>query len=52
MHACNEWEDYSNYFREEVGISRIGLPSTLWSLMVGFGTVMVPIVVLFSLLIC
>ena len=48
----NEEEDYSNYFREGVGIPGIGPPFTFWSLTVGLRIVTASMIVSFSLLLC
>ena len=43
---------YSNYFGEGVEISRNWAPAHFLTLMVGLGTVMTPVGVSFSLLMC
>ena len=49
---ANEWENYSNHFREGVRISRNWPTSQFLFLMVGLRTVMVLVGVSFSLLMC
>ena len=49
---ANEWEDYSSYFGEVVEISRSWATAHFLVFWWYLGTVMVPLGVLFSLLVC
>ena len=52
MSQANGWEEYSSYFGEGVGISRIWPTTHFLIFIVGLGTVMVPMSPSFSLLVC
>ena len=49
---ANEREDYTNYFGVGWGFPGIGPQPAFWSLMISLGTVMAPVDVPFSLLMC
>ena len=49
---ANEWEDYSDCFGEEVEISRNWAATSSLVLLVGFGALMEPVGVLFSVPVC